>query len=675
MGDTSQIRPTNLLVSGTPYVDIRAMSPTVDISDGSVSAVAALAAAAAIGSPVLIPPGTYLIDASYSCTASLIMSGGKFSVTSGATLTLTGALEARPVQLFDGAGAISFSGNTSIPEVYPQWWGAKGDGVQDDAPALRKALTTGMDVFLIPGTYLMDSIDAAYNANGNSWVLKFVNNNQKLSGGPRAVIKFGAGMIDEGGQTYGAGMVLISGVSDIEISGILFDMNGANNLVGAVGVRNCIAIKVTSSNRIKIKDNHFYNCPGRNGVISDLNSYQIHIESNLFTNGGTSIPGNTNQGDWSAIYCESDETVVKNNIITHNAVPFAPAGGIEFHGSRMVGKDNIIKNSYPGIYIGGFGTRDISDLNISDNVMQDCRAGIMFSGQNIRRFAIVGNTIHLNRDQFTAYTADRACVGIRSYYDANNVYSSYYGSLIDGVISENIIVQTDTHTESQNGTGMILATMDGVSICNNEIRNVASIGIIFRGTPWETKNVKLIGNLIHDFGMNTTPWAHYAVQLSFAMTFTDPAESGALVSNVRNFHIAENTFSKTTVGIDNVYWADWNAASEIGFTIGQNNHVNIGGVVATGTRGPELVPGVTSIGFSGSKMSGFRFGKTSVTISDGGTIAHGMGSTLTAVFCSATVAGEFASVTGLSATNITVAIKKHDNSAGTPQYLYWLGII
>src|SRR5690606_2509853 len=114
------IRPTNLLVSGTPYVDIRAMSPTVDISDGTVSAVAALAAAAAIGSPVLIPPGTYLIDSSCSCTASLIMSGGKFSITTGATLTLTGALEARPVQLFAGGGAVSFTGNASIPEVYPQ---------------------------------------------------------------------------------------------------------------------------------------------------------------------------------------------------------------------------------------------------------------------------------------------------------------------------------------------------------------------------------------------------------------------------------------------------------------------------------------------------------------------------------------------------------------------------
>lgn len=140
MGDTNQIRPTNLLVSGTPYVDIRAMSPTVDISDGTVSAVAALAAAAAIGSPVLIPPGTYLIDSSCSCTASLIMSGGKFSVTSGATLTLTGALEARPVQLFAGGGAVSFTGNASIPEVYPQWWGAKGDGVTDDRAAVQAAV-------------------------------------------------------------------------------------------------------------------------------------------------------------------------------------------------------------------------------------------------------------------------------------------------------------------------------------------------------------------------------------------------------------------------------------------------------------------------------------------------------------------------------------------------------
>ncbi len=658
MGDTNQIRPTNLLVSGTPYVDIRAMSPTVDISDGTVSAVAALTAAAAIGSPVLIPPGTYLIDSSCSCTASLIMGGGKFSVTTGATLTIGGALSADLSQIFTGAGAVVLE-EGSVMEAYPQWWGAKGDGVQDDAPALRKAMATGRDVYLIGGTYLMDSVDAAFNYDGNAWVLKFTNSNQKLSGGPRATIKFGAGMIDEGGQIYGAGLLLVSSVTDLEISGILFDMNGANNLVGAVGIRNCQALKVKSSSRIKIKDNHFYNCPGHNGIVTDQYSYQIQIESNVITNGGTSIPGNTNQGDWSAIYCESDETVVKNNIITHNAVPFAPAGGIEFHGSRMVGQGNIIKNSYPGIYIGGFGTRDISDLNISDNVMQDCRAGIMFSGRMIRRCNIIGNTIHLNRDQFTSYSADRTCVGIRSFYDATNAYAFHYGSLIDCNISNNTIVQTDTPSANQNGIGMLFATVDGLMVSNNIIRNMASIGVIFRGTPWGTKNVQFIGNSIHDFGQNTTAYAHYAMQLSFGMTFTAPPDAGDTESNVWNMLIEGNSFSKTTgITQDRAFWTMWNAASIVdGLVIRQNKYSNIGTLYETaGGHVPSL--GRTAQGATAS-------------VADGGTITHGLGVAPTVVTAVGSVAGEIVSVTAKSSTTFTVAIKKHDGDAGTTQTIYW----
>lgn len=58
-------------------------------------------------------------------------------------------------------------------------------------------------------------------------------------------------------------------------------------------------------------------------------------------------------------------------------------------------------------------------------------------------------------------------------------------------------------------------------------------------------------------------------------------------------------------------------------------------------------------------------------VADGGTIAHGCIATPTVVIVSASVAGEFASVIGINATNITVAIKKHDNSAGTSQTIYW----
>ena len=59
------------------------------------------------------------------------------------------------------------------------------------------------------------------------------------------------------------------------------------------------------------------------------------------------------------------------------------------------------------------------------------------------------------------------------------------------------------------------------------------------------------------------------------------------------------------------------------------------------------------------------------SIADGGTIAHGCAAAPTTVTVSGSVAGEIVTVTSIDATNITVAIKKSDGSAGTAQTVYW----
>lgn len=58
------------------------------------------------------------------------------------------------------------------------------------------------------------------------------------------------------------------------------------------------------------------------------------------------------------------------------------------------------------------------------------------------------------------------------------------------------------------------------------------------------------------------------------------------------------------------------------------------------------------------------------TIADGGTIAHGLAATPTSWSVQTVTSGEFASASADS-TNLTVAIKKHDNSAGTTQAIKW----
>lgn len=59
------------------------------------------------------------------------------------------------------------------------------------------------------------------------------------------------------------------------------------------------------------------------------------------------------------------------------------------------------------------------------------------------------------------------------------------------------------------------------------------------------------------------------------------------------------------------------------------------------------------------------------SVADGGTISHTLITTPTRVNATPVTSGEFVSVTAKGTTTFTVAIKKHDNSAGTTQNVYW----
>ena len=79
----------------------------------------------------------------------------------GQTITLSEALTIDQARHFDnalaGQGTVSFVGNYSIPAVYPQWWGAKGDGRTESGPAIiaavAAAVTAHTTVLFPPGIY------------------------------------------------------------------------------------------------------------------------------------------------------------------------------------------------------------------------------------------------------------------------------------------------------------------------------------------------------------------------------------------------------------------------------------------------------------------------------------------------------------------------------------------
>jgi hypothetical protein len=87
----------------------------------------------------------------------VILEEGLVTVAAGATLLVSGEIRAGNRQVFAGAGPVAFGGGTV---VYPEWFGAKGDGITDDRSAIQKtvnSLTLGGTIRFYPKTYLVTS--------------------------------------------------------------------------------------------------------------------------------------------------------------------------------------------------------------------------------------------------------------------------------------------------------------------------------------------------------------------------------------------------------------------------------------------------------------------------------------------------------------------------------------
>ena len=102
-------------------------------------------------SSVTVPAGVTIRFSKGSCLEFL----------PGAVMTLNGKIDAGCQQIF--AGNAKFNGSPDIPEVYPQWFGAKGDDRSDDGPALQMAADlaklTGKRKLIIPaGRYRVEQI-------------------------------------------------------------------------------------------------------------------------------------------------------------------------------------------------------------------------------------------------------------------------------------------------------------------------------------------------------------------------------------------------------------------------------------------------------------------------------------------------------------------------------------
>lgn len=105
-------------------------------------------------------------------------------------------------------------------------------------------------------------------------------------------------------------------------------------------------------------------------------------------------------------------------------------------------------------------------------------------------------------------------------------------------------------------------------------------------------------------------------------------------------------------------------------TSGTITHLDVSGNDMTGFSGASALSNTATA--TTSRISLAEAEGAAASVSDGGTIPHGLGVAPAVATVSGSIANELVAVTGVDATNITVSIKKRgDGTAGTAQTIYW----
>jgi hypothetical protein len=452
------------------------------------------------------------------------------------------------------------------------------------------------------------------------------------------------------------------------------------NTVVDLDIRNCI----------------FENLPVSAITYTDLDNF--NISNNRVTTTGTAgltvaAPVETGGG---FIGSDSLNGVISGNIITDCwavciYIDATPSGGktdsIAITGNRIGGSaDN-------GIRVNGIrpdNLTDVSRVSVTGNVIQDIDgSGIRATGSYL---TISGNNISLKNLLVSDADATHAPSGI----DIEGIYI---------VVDSNVIY--DATGIMIGGIRMTFnsSTIHNVTISNNIIDSIgaaAGSGIVGSlGTGTTFRDITITGNRIDNTASQEGVFLDNITNLIFTNnSITNSFQEGLFCDTCSNLITTGNLFKnnnqQNTGGVrggirlitcDGIIVSNNRAYDDQG-TKTQKYGIFIDGT--GGTACDEVA--VHDNDFRGNATDGYgqstptntrvERNKGYVTendgvassVADGGSITHGLTTTPTFVLVSPVTSGEFVSVTSKGSTTFIVAIKKHDNTAGTTQNIYWKAV-
>lgn len=295
-------------------------------------------------------------------------SNGRIDVAAGNSMTINSKLDQTSQQMFSSNSKVIF-GNNSNKEIMPQWWGAKGDGKNDDTAALKSAVDAASNRILLlqltGSSYRVTDtiiVDKPINIRSNSSVLMDIAPNHKTG-------------------------KLISITSDnVIVEGLVINGNSSTKTNGSR-----YGIFVNGSNRKKIRNVVIKNCTFRDMLSAETGKrFASHAIYNIFAD-GTIIDNNSfdNISGAAVFITDSDGTKISDNKI-NNTGWYSIQYKQNCHNSIVT--RNRITGDKEGIRMWGGSINLMSNGKNEDNPRI---SNIMISGNYISGVHSYGAVIHI----------------------------------------------------------------------------------------------------------------------------------------------------------------------------------------------------------------------------------------------------------------------------------------
>lgn len=398
-----------------------------------------------------------------------------------------------------GAGAVATTVQSKLREcVSVRDFGAVGDGITDDRPALERAINSvsgGGDIYFPPGNYLCNSYSSnAVLAAGQYQVLPiYSNQNFRFSAGAQVTV--GAFFNDKRFRLFNGYNAIATGsltkVSNVSFFGGVIDFAGATNrmISGYLAPRDGIDFAYCSVARV-------YGTVFQNGAITNAITAGTYTLGDDFIARDCSfidlVQEDAAQTDHTSIYASATNSHIIDCNFTLTSVQGArTAAAVELHRSYSSWVGGVVR----GYCRGSFSTAITAE---SPNVTNHLYANIDYSGRNALVFTFLDDaantlknlTIQGCRVKCTQATGDSALFNLQQGLLADGLgLGLTSGVLVQGNVVDygnTVLVGSDTLVQCASSWSNV--------VIQDNVVNQSTKGITVTGAGVNSSNWKILNN-------------------------------------------------------------------------------------------------------------------------------------------------------------------------------------